>query len=219
MIPLYVEGLLEGKEPFYLGRGENLRAVVHIDDVVDLFAMLLQEALDGDGIAQWGRQVSRTLHSESPSCGFTDLIKLTFVHLVSKPGILFRRLGRSGLERRRRSHHPTRPGAEMAPGRHSHRLVQRRTAQSRFPAVARFGFLSVWEQQPCELGSSSIAFGLVSPGPWFLEGPAGRCGGFGCTIQEEAGCLMGNSNEGGAGGFVLAISAGYHKSCQVIREK
>ncbi|MCJ1428386.1 hypothetical protein MMC29_006295 [Sticta canariensis] len=56
MIPLYVEGLLKGQEPFYLGRGENLRAVVHIDDVVDLFAMLLQEALDGGGIAEWGLQ-------------------------------------------------------------------------------------------------------------------------------------------------------------------
>lgn len=51
-----MEGLLQGKEPFYLGRGENWRAVVHIDDVVDLFALLLQEALLGGGKAQWGRE-------------------------------------------------------------------------------------------------------------------------------------------------------------------
>ena len=78
MIPLYVEGLLKGKEPFYLGRGENLRAVVHIDDVVDLFAMLLQEALDDGGIAEWGLKVSQMLHSGSPTCfAFPDLIKVT----------------------------------------------------------------------------------------------------------------------------------------------
>ena len=59
-----MEGLLQGKEPFYLGRGENWRAVVHIDDVVDLFALLLQEALLGGGKAQWGREVS-----QSPSLG------------------------------------------------------------------------------------------------------------------------------------------------------
>lgn len=71
MVPLYVEALLQGKEPFYLGRGENWRAVVHIDDVVDLFALLLQEALLGGGKAQWGREVSQppsvgTLHPPPP---------------------------------------------------------------------------------------------------------------------------------------------------------
>lgn len=58
MVPEYVKVVLEGKEPFYLGAGENFRAVTHINDVVDLFLLLLGEAIKGGGNAQWGKEVS-----------------------------------------------------------------------------------------------------------------------------------------------------------------
>jgi nucleoside-diphosphate-sugar epimerase len=48
---------MENKEAFYLGKGENMRAVTHIDDVVDLFVILVGQALQGGGSAQWGREV------------------------------------------------------------------------------------------------------------------------------------------------------------------
>ena len=59
MVPLYVEALLKHKEAFYLGEGNNIRAVTHIDDVVDLFVLLLEKAHEGGGNANWGREVCR----------------------------------------------------------------------------------------------------------------------------------------------------------------
>ncbi|KAH8821857.1 hypothetical protein F5884DRAFT_851066 [Xylogone sp. PMI_703] len=56
MVPEYVKVLLEKKEAFYLGAGENYRAVTHINDVVDMFLLLLGEALKGGGKAQWGKE-------------------------------------------------------------------------------------------------------------------------------------------------------------------
>lgn len=57
MVPMYVEALLKHKEAFYLGEGNNIRAVTHIDDVVDLFVLLLEKAIEGGGDADWGREV------------------------------------------------------------------------------------------------------------------------------------------------------------------
>lgn len=57
LVPEYVNVLLERKEAFYLGAGENMRAVTHIADVVDLFLILLAKALEGGGNAQWGKEV------------------------------------------------------------------------------------------------------------------------------------------------------------------
>jgi len=57
LIPQYIKVLLKKKEAFYLGRGENIRAVTHIDDVVSLFILLLGKAIEGGGNAQWGREV------------------------------------------------------------------------------------------------------------------------------------------------------------------
>jgi hypothetical protein len=57
IIPNYVDELLKQKEAFYLGEGQSMRAVTHIDDVVDLFIILLEQALQGGGNAQWGREV------------------------------------------------------------------------------------------------------------------------------------------------------------------
>jgi nucleoside-diphosphate-sugar epimerase len=58
LVPEYVKYLVEGKQPFYLGNGENWRAVSHMDDVVDLFVILTREAVRGGGRADWGKEVS-----------------------------------------------------------------------------------------------------------------------------------------------------------------
>ncbi|PGH17228.1 hypothetical protein AJ80_04870 [Polytolypa hystricis UAMH7299] len=57
MVPLFVETILKTtKEPFYLGAGENMRAITHIDDVVSLFILILENALRGGGDVTWGRE-------------------------------------------------------------------------------------------------------------------------------------------------------------------
>jgi len=58
MVPMYVKYVRENKEAFYLGHGENIRAVTHIDDVVDLFLILIEQAVQGGGSAEWGLEVS-----------------------------------------------------------------------------------------------------------------------------------------------------------------
>jgi len=57
LIPEYVKIVLEKKEAFYLGKGENYRAVTYIQDVVSLFMILVSEAVNGGGKAQWGKEV------------------------------------------------------------------------------------------------------------------------------------------------------------------
>ena len=57
LVPEYVRVAMENKVAFYLGKGENMRAVTYIDDVVDLFVILVGQALQGGGSAQWGREV------------------------------------------------------------------------------------------------------------------------------------------------------------------
>lgn len=59
LVPEYVKVLLQKKEAFYLGSGQNMRAVTHIDDVVDLFLILLEKAMEGGGDAQWGKEVTK----------------------------------------------------------------------------------------------------------------------------------------------------------------
>jgi nucleoside-diphosphate-sugar epimerase len=58
LVPEYIKHLLAGKEPFYWGKGENWRAVSHIDDVFNLFIILLDNAVRDGGEAQWGKEVS-----------------------------------------------------------------------------------------------------------------------------------------------------------------
>lgn len=62
LVPEYVKHLVAGKEPFYLGKGENWRAVTHIDDVVDLFVILVDNAIRDGGEAQWGKEVCSHIH-------------------------------------------------------------------------------------------------------------------------------------------------------------
>jgi nucleoside-diphosphate-sugar epimerase len=57
LVPRYIGALLQYKEAFYLGEGNNIRAVTHLDDVVELFILVLDQALQGGGKAQWGKEV------------------------------------------------------------------------------------------------------------------------------------------------------------------
>jgi nucleoside-diphosphate-sugar epimerase len=61
MVPLYIEAVLEHKEVFYLGDGDNMRAVTHLDDVVDFFILVLDGALQGGGEVKWGKEVCMTI--------------------------------------------------------------------------------------------------------------------------------------------------------------
>jgi nucleoside-diphosphate-sugar epimerase len=58
LVPLYVDALIKHKEAFYLGDGDNMRGVAHIDDVIEVFLLLVGEALKGGGKAQWGKEVN-----------------------------------------------------------------------------------------------------------------------------------------------------------------
>jgi nucleoside-diphosphate-sugar epimerase len=61
LVPMFVDALIKHEEAFYLGDGDNMRAVAHIDDVIEVFALLVGEALKGGGEAQWGNEVSMQL--------------------------------------------------------------------------------------------------------------------------------------------------------------
>lgn len=65
LVPEYVKSVLEKKEAFYLGKGENVRAVTYIQDVVSLFMILVGEAIEGGARAQWGREVSSSRTSQA----------------------------------------------------------------------------------------------------------------------------------------------------------
>jgi nucleoside-diphosphate-sugar epimerase len=58
MVPNYVRVVLEkGTGGFYLGSGQNYRAVSHLSDVSQLFALIVGEALKPDGgKATWGKE-------------------------------------------------------------------------------------------------------------------------------------------------------------------
>jgi NAD dependent epimerase/dehydratase family len=57
LVPKYVKTVMRVKEVFYLGEGENRQTVVHIQDVVEMFLLLIAQALGGGGKADWGREV------------------------------------------------------------------------------------------------------------------------------------------------------------------
>src|SRR5258708_4217281 len=92
LVPKYVEALLKHKEAFYLGEGNNIRAVTHIDDVVSLFVIMIEQALQGGGTAEWGKEVCKN--------------KLPYrdrgAPAHATPGVLLCRLGQCPLERRGR---------------------------------------------------------------------------------------------------------------------
>jgi nucleoside-diphosphate-sugar epimerase len=57
LVPDYVKAVVTHKEAFYLGAGENIRAITHIDDVVDLFLLILEKYLESGEDLDFGRQV------------------------------------------------------------------------------------------------------------------------------------------------------------------
>jgi hypothetical protein len=135
MVPLYVAALLKHKEAFHLGAGENIRAVTHIDDVVDLFIMILEAALEGGGNVQWGKEVCLLgFHGGPTDCAL---------------GLLLRGRGRNCLERCRRSHKQAGPGARLVAQRHQNSFVEQRTSGLSEPEVAQRSMLYVGIQQPC----------------------------------------------------------------------
>lgn len=62
MVPDYVAAVKTYGECFYLGAGENMRAVTHIDDVVDLFVLILTKYLEGGQELQYGKEVRTAKH-------------------------------------------------------------------------------------------------------------------------------------------------------------
>lgn len=62
MVPDYVAAAKKYGECFYLGAGENMRAITHIDDVVDLFLLILHKHLEGGQELQYGKEVRITNH-------------------------------------------------------------------------------------------------------------------------------------------------------------
>ncbi|KAL7904431.1 hypothetical protein GGI35DRAFT_472376 [Trichoderma velutinum] len=56
MVPDYVAAAKKYGECFYLGAGENMRAITHIDDVVDLFLLILNKHLEGGQELQYGKE-------------------------------------------------------------------------------------------------------------------------------------------------------------------
>ncbi len=58
LVPGTVGVAMKAKGTFYLEEGMNVIAVVHLDDVVGLFVLLVGEARkEGGGRADWGKEV------------------------------------------------------------------------------------------------------------------------------------------------------------------
>lgn len=101
LVPVYVKDAIEKQEAFYLGKGENIRAVTHINDVVDLWVILVGQAIQGGGSAQWGKEVSQNTGMLNL---LTDILR----------GILLYRFRRSQVARRCGSYKQTGHQARMA---------------------------------------------------------------------------------------------------------
>jgi hypothetical protein len=63
MVPEYIKIVMDKREAFYLGEGENFRAVSHISDVTSCWVLLLGEAIRDGGNAQWGKEVTQPIPS------------------------------------------------------------------------------------------------------------------------------------------------------------
>lgn len=57
MVPLYIEAARKYGETFYLGKGENMRAVTHIDDVTSVFTLIIEKWLQGGEGLDYGKDV------------------------------------------------------------------------------------------------------------------------------------------------------------------
>lgn len=172
MVPMYIEALLKGKEPFYLGREENLKSVVHIDDITSLFLLLLNEAFLGGGKAQWGREVKLNLAI------FPHPQTHKLISHISYTGFLLRSHARGRMERCRRGHQPARPGLKLASPGLPDGLLQRRKDEKTDPRATIALALPVGKQQSIFLRSGQAAR-MATQGRGFLDIYAGRRGGCG----------------------------------------
>lgn len=59
LVPEYVKAIIDLKQAFYFGNGENIRGVVHIDDVVSLFVLVLGKYLQGGEGLDYGKEASQ----------------------------------------------------------------------------------------------------------------------------------------------------------------
>ena len=57
LVPEYVKAIIDLKQAFYLDKGENVRGVTHIDDVVSLFVLILGKYLQGGEGLDYGKEV------------------------------------------------------------------------------------------------------------------------------------------------------------------
>ena len=53
-IPVFVKEIKKIGAPFYCNEGTNARGWVHIDDLMDLYARLVEAAVAGSGSVSWG---------------------------------------------------------------------------------------------------------------------------------------------------------------------
>jgi len=58
LVPLFAEESKKLGSAFFIGKGENVRSIVHIRDVAALYLLLVEDALEGGKKAGWGKDVS-----------------------------------------------------------------------------------------------------------------------------------------------------------------
>jgi nucleoside-diphosphate-sugar epimerase len=58
MVPFFVKTVLERGDSFYLGKGENTRSVVHVEDLARLYGKVVEDAVSGEKKVGWGKDVS-----------------------------------------------------------------------------------------------------------------------------------------------------------------
>lgn len=57
MVLFFIEVFWEYGEIFYFGKGENMRGVVYIDDIVFLFVLIIGKYFDGGDGFDYGKEV------------------------------------------------------------------------------------------------------------------------------------------------------------------
>jgi hypothetical protein len=174
LVPKYVEALLKYKEAFYLGEGNNIRAVTHIDDVVSLFVIMIEQALQGGGTAEWGKEVCKNKLS----------YRVRRAPANATPGVLLCGLGQRPLERRGKSDQQDRAATRLAPERQQTRFVEEGTSRRVVAGSSRSRAVSLGLEQSCRVCESAET-GMEAVWAEFL----GVFGG-GLSDCEGESCLM-----------------------------
>lgn len=150
LVPEYVAAIIKYKEAFYLGEGQNVRAVTHIDDLTEFFVLVLEKYLEGGEDLQYGREVRKAQQS----------LSLKYHRLLAQliyTGFLLCDRGRGGLEIDRRSHKQDWPGAGLVACRHPNSVLDQGTAgcgTSR-PVCADLVYLGLKQQSQVDKGKEA----------------------------------------------------------------